>query len=127
MLMARSGVYHWAAYQENPHPLIPARHSYRPGERWVYNNWDFNALGTILELATGVKPFDALSEWFGHALQLEDFDPEQCDYSHETVASSPEPVSTHPAYDFRISARDLARFGLLFLHRGDWRDGRPVA
>ena len=97
LLMARSGVYHPAAYQENPHPLIPTRHTHRHGERWVYNNWDFNALGTILERATGLKTFDAFAEWFGEPLQLEDFDPAQCEYSLEDV-------SRHPAYDFRISA-----------------------
>ena len=30
----------------------PARGSYPPGPFWYYNNWDFNALGTILEGAT---------------------------------------------------------------------------
>lgn len=30
-------------------------------------------------------------------------------------------LSQHPYYGFRISARDLARFGLLFLQEGEWR------
>jgi CubicO group peptidase (beta-lactamase class C family) len=31
------------------------------------------------------------------------------------------PESVHPAYVFRMTARDMARFGLLFLRKGRWR------
>lgn len=34
--------------------------------------------------------------------------------------------SRHPAYPFRMSARDLARFGLLFLNEGRWKNKRIV-
>ncbi|HSJ59317.1 MAG TPA: hypothetical protein VLC95_19180, partial [Anaerolineae bacterium] len=34
--------------------------------------------------------------------------------------------SIHPAYRFRMSAKDLARFGLLYLRRGRWRDRQIV-
>jgi CubicO group peptidase (beta-lactamase class C family) len=33
--------------------------------------------------------------------------------------------SEHAVYAFRVSARDVARFGLLYLHRGKWRDRQP--
>lgn len=32
------------------------------------------------------------------------------------------PLSTHRAYHFEISARDLARFGLLYLNHGRWHE-----
>ncbi len=35
------------------------------------------------------------------------------------------PESIHAAYPFRMSARDMARFGLLYLRGGQWR-GRSV-
>ena len=35
------------------------------------------------------------------------------------------PRSWHPAYVFRMSTRDLARFGLLMLHEGEW-DGHQL-
>ena len=35
-------------------------------------------------------------------------------------------VSDHPAYVFRLSARDMARFGYLFLRNGRWRDRQVV-
>ena len=34
--------------------------------------------------------------------------------------------SSHPAYLFRLSARDLARFGYLGLRNGDWNGARIV-
>ena len=120
LLMARSGVYHPAAYQVNPSPALPSRHAHRPGERWAYNNWDFNALGTILLRASGMGPFEAFGEWIAQPLKMQDYDPDECQYWLE-------PVSCHPAYDFRISARDLARVGLLFLRRGDWEGTRVVS
>src|SRR5262249_46966842 len=48
LLMARSGVYHPTHY-ETPRMvhIKPARHNHGPGTWWCYNNWDFNALGTI--------------------------------------------------------------------------------
>jgi hypothetical protein len=54
LLMSRSGVYHEAATEE---PAMiderPARESHAPDTFFYYNNWDFNALGTIFEQETG--------------------------------------------------------------------------
>jgi CubicO group peptidase (beta-lactamase class C family) len=49
---------------------------------------------------------------------MQDFDPAACRYY-------PGPDSIYPAYLFSVSARDLARFGLLYLHRGQWA-GRQI-
>ena len=35
------------------------------------------------------------------------------------------PLSIHPAYHFEITARDLARFGLLYLRHGRW-NGKQI-
>jgi len=35
-------------------------------------------------------------------------------------------ASDHPAYPIRMSARDLARFALLYLHEGRWKDRQVV-
>ena len=63
LLQARSGVYHHALY-ETPGmaKARPPRYSHAPGTFWYYNNWDFNALGTIYERATGTGIFDALNQ-----------------------------------------------------------------
>ena len=36
------------------------------------------------------------------------------------------PDSIHAAYPFRMTARDMARFGLLYLRNGRWRDRQVV-
>ena len=54
LLEARSGVYHAALYETPDNAKMrPSRGSHPPGTFWYYNNWDFNALGTIYEHATG--------------------------------------------------------------------------
>jgi len=56
LLRARSGVYHPVDF-ESPAQISsrPPRGSHAPGTFWFYNNWDFNALGTIFEKKTGKK------------------------------------------------------------------------
>ena len=74
LLSARSCIYHKAAYESREQvKLRPERHSCRPGERWYYNNWDFNALGTIYQAVTGKTLFDAFDSEIAGPLQLEHF------------------------------------------------------
>lgn len=48
LLMARSGIYHAAVYETaDIRQKRPERESHAPGTFWFYNNWDFDALGTI--------------------------------------------------------------------------------
>lgn len=118
LLTSRSGVYHPAAY-EVPGTERPDRHSHPPGEFFFYNNWDFNALGTIYERAASRTVFEAFDAEIARPLQMQDFNLA----SH--TQSLKEPVSMHPAYIFRMSARDLARFGWLYANRGNWA-GTPI-
>jgi CubicO group peptidase (beta-lactamase class C family) len=119
VVMARSGIYHPAAYQPVPAPTLPPRGTDRPGDRWTYNNWDFNVLGSILQTAAGLGTYDAFDAWIARPLDMQEFDPHQNEYTLESM-------SRHPAYDFRISARDLSRFGLLYLRHGRWRDAQVI-
>ena len=36
-------------------------------------------------------------------------------------------ASIHPAYPFRMTARDMARFGLLYLQNGKWCDKQIIS
>jgi CubicO group peptidase (beta-lactamase class C family) len=98
----------------------PARGSAPPGSRFYYNNWDFNALGTIFAKLTGRTVFEALRDDLAIPLQFEDFSmttDTRFQYGTE---------SDHPAYVMRFSARDLARVGLLVARNGRWGEHRIV-
>jgi hypothetical protein len=97
----------------------PDRGSHAPGEHWHYKNWDFNVLGTIFRRETGKDLFEAFQRRIADPLDMEDFRLRD-GYDHLEPENS-----IHPAYPFRMSARDLARFGLLFLSKGAW-DGEQV-
>ena len=119
LLKARSGVYHPALYETPGMSMArPARGSYPPGVYWYYNNWDFNVLGTILEQTIKATVFEDFKARIADPLQMEDFRLED-----GIRVSGPE--SIHPAYPFRMTARDMARFGLLYLRGGQWR-GRTI-
>ncbi|HTB00473.1 MAG TPA: serine hydrolase [Bradyrhizobium sp.] len=119
LLEARSGVYHPALY-ETPGmaEARPPRGSHAPGTFWYYNNWDFNALGTIYEHAAGTDIFGAFYRQIARPIGMQDYRPQDGFYFRGKA-------SIHPAYPIRMSARDLARFALLYLHRGNWA-GRQI-
>ena len=120
LLKARSGVYLPAAYEsKGMKERRPNRGSHKPGSHWYYNNWDFNALATIYNRKTKSDLFNAFKSQIGDPLQMQDFDLRHTYYHLEAHNSR------HAAYPFRMSARDLARFGLLFLNEGAW-NGRQI-
>lgn len=120
LLKSRSGVYLPAAYEApNMRESRPARGSHVPGSHWYYNNWDFNVLGTVYNLKTGGDLFESFDRQLAKPMAMQDFLPRHGYYHLEPQSS------THPAYPFRMSARDLARFGLLYLCEGEWQ-GRQL-
>lgn len=121
LLCARSGIYHPSGYESDWMISIkPARHSAGPGTTWCYNNWDFNALGTIFRRVTGADIHADFAARIAAPLGMQDFDPAR---DGRYVALE---ASDHPAYPFRMTARDLARFGALFLRGGAWQGTRIV-
>jgi len=119
LLRARSGVYHKVDFEtESMQKSRPPRGSHLPGTFWYYNNWDFNVLGTIFEKKTGLKIGDAFYQRIAKPLGMEDFQPSDVFYFGG-------PLSIHPAYHFEITARDMARFGLLYLRHGRW-NGKQI-
>jgi len=117
LLMSRSGVYHKAAAEAQV--MIntrPERGSHTPGTFFYYNNWDFNVLGTIFEKQTGKKIFETFKEEIADPIGMQDFLLSDGRYQHERNNSK------HPAYHFRMTARDMARFGLLYQNNGKYGD-----
>jgi CubicO group peptidase (beta-lactamase class C family) len=120
LLRARSGVYHAADFETDfQRKGRPSRGSHPPGTFWFYNNWDFNALGTIFEKKTGMKIGDAFYQRIAKPIGMQDFKPNDLYYVGDGT------VSTHTAYMFEMTARDMARFGLLYLSHGRWK-GRQI-
>jgi CubicO group peptidase (beta-lactamase class C family) len=119
LLTARSGIYLPAAHETSEiREKRPARGSHEPGTFWFYNNWDFNALGTIYRQRTGEDIFESFARRIAAPIGMQDFSAADGRYAQS-------PASRHPAYPFRMSARDLARFGVLFANGGSW-DGRQL-
>jgi len=74
LLTCRSGVYHPSNHQPpTDRAALPPRGSRRPGTHFVYNNWDFNALGTILARRTGLRVGEAFQRRIAAPLGMDDF------------------------------------------------------
>ncbi len=120
IISARSGVYLPAAYAGSDQDADrPARGSHAPGTHFFYNNWDFNIAGVIYEKRTGERLYESFSRRIAQPIGMEDFSPED---GLEVLEPS---GSKYPAHTFRMSTRDLARFGQLYLQKGKW-NGRQV-
>ncbi|MFD0976703.1 serine hydrolase domain-containing protein [Salinimicrobium gaetbulicola] len=130
LLKSRSGVYHHAAaVAEGMLRGMPERGSHAPNEVYYYNNWDFNTLGHILEKLTGKSLFDLFDQHIAKPLNM--------DYGNKyiTVTDVSEKweipdvdgfyqyesdKSKYPAYHFRLTGNDLAKYGQLYLNNGSW-------
>jgi len=120
LLKARSGIYHPALYEtESMKKRKPERYSHKPGTFYYYNNWDFNALGTILKEKTKKHFFDLLYEDIAKPIDMEDYKPSD---GHDVSGKA----SIHNAYPFHVTAKDLARFGWLMLNNGRWNDVQVI-
>jgi CubicO group peptidase (beta-lactamase class C family) len=120
LIRSRSGVYHPAAAEAQV--MIdsrPERGSHAPGSFFYYNNWDFNALGTIFEQETGQDIFEAFYHEIAQPLGMKDFRVEDGKYHYEKQKS------LHPAYPFYMTAHDMALYGLLYMNNGSW-NGRQI-
>ncbi|TCL62702.1 CubicO group peptidase (beta-lactamase class C family) [Rhizobium sp. BK251] len=117
LLKARSGVYLPSVYDTDKGR--PPRGSHKPGTHWFYNNWDFNVLGTILERQTGQTVFEAFASRVAVPLSMQDYSQDDGHFHYG-------PESKHPVYKMRLSTRDLARVGLLYLRGGRWGDTQLV-
>jgi CubicO group peptidase (beta-lactamase class C family) len=128
LLEARSGIYHgYVAGTPGMREGWPKRGSHTPGSFWFYNNWDFNALGTIFETEFKTSIAHAFEDRIALPIGMEDFRSEDMYYLSAPADALPDfNKSIHPAYHFRLSARDVARFGYLFLRSGNWNAKQVV-
>jgi CubicO group peptidase (beta-lactamase class C family) len=90
-----------------------------PGTIWAYNNWDYNTMIAIFEQQTGISEKEAFLTSIAFPLHMQDVTEESVVYSME-----PE-LSRYPIIDYKLSARDMLKFGRLCLNRGSW-EGRQI-
>ena len=120
LLTARSGVYHPAANLGDASAMAPPRGSVRPGAYFLYNNWDFNALGAILERVTGADLYDLMDRDLARPLGFQDWVRADQPKRNDTGASR------HPAHHMVLSTRDMARLGYCMLRGGRWRGTQVI-
>jgi len=136
LLKSRSGIYHNAAAVNNAMLVDrPERDTHTPGAYYYYNNWDFNALGAILEKQTGKNIYELFYEEIARPLGMHDYEGTYSVIDGESdidtipdtdgIYQYEKSKSKFPAYHFRMSARDLAIYGKLYLDHGHW-NGKQI-
>ncbi len=119
IINSSSGIYHPASNSGDNLADAPARGSQKPGEYFLYSNWDFNAAGGIFEQETGVDIFDAVERDLAGPIGMQDF------RRNRQRKLGNLRKSKFPAYHMWYSTRDMARLGQLMLQKGKW-NGKQV-
>jgi CubicO group peptidase (beta-lactamase class C family) len=127
LLQARSGVYHsYVGGTPHTRELMPEREAHPPGAFWYYNNWDFNVLGGVYERKLNRKIGEAFQREIAAPIQMQDFRIDDMYYLKSEDSAPAFARSRYPAYHFRLTARDMARFGYLFLRGGNWNGTQVI-
>ena len=120
LLKFRSGVYHATLNAPARAAERPPRGSHAPDTHWYYNNWEVNVLCSIIEQQTGANAFEEIRDRLAVPLEMEDFS--LSDTAYHMVLDR----SRHGNHNLKMSPRDMARFGLLYLRNGRWRGQQLV-
>lgn len=121
IITSRSGVFHVASNGGYDIGNFKTRGSVKPGEYFVYNNWDFNVGGHILEQATGKTVYEELEEQLAIPLGFQDWN------IKNQRKSGKKKNSQYPAYHIYISTRDMAKIGQLMLNDGMWNGNQLIS
>jgi len=119
IITSRSGVFHIPANGGYDKKNILKRGSVKHGEYFVYNNWDFNVAGYILENKTGHTIYEEIEEQLAIPLGFQDWNIKTQKKKHNKNKSR------YPAYHIYISTRDMAKIGQLMLNEGEW-NGKQI-
>ena len=91
----------------------------QPGLAWQYNNYHPRLLGLVLDRATGTSVSDFTARRLWQPLGAEADATWNLDSDRSGFEKMESGLNARPA--------DYARFGLLFLHRGEWNGRRIVS
>ena len=92
------------------------KRAHEPGTYHLYNSMDAQVLGLVLKNATGRTPSDYLSEKIWSKIGAE----------HDAYWVLDDSGNELAAGGVNVTARDYAKFGLLFLQNGTWNDEQLV-
>ncbi len=120
ILTSRSGVFHIASNGGYDLKNIKERGSVKPGTYFVYNNWDFNVAGHILEAKIGNTVYEELEDQLAIPLGFQDWN------IKNQKRKINEEKSRYSAYHMHLSTRDMAKIGQLMLQKGNWKDKQII-
>jgi len=119
IITARSGVFHIPANGGYDTENVLKRGAVKHGEYFLYNNWDFNVAGYILENKSGNSIYKELEEQLAIPLGFQDWNIKNQKKKHNKSKSK------YPAYHMYLSVRDMAKIGQLMLNEGKW-NGKQI-
>jgi CubicO group peptidase (beta-lactamase class C family) len=120
ILSMTTGVHNNSTLNDVPDPftysMLEAPVDFRPGEKWDYNNTGLSLLTPLFRAATGKGIDQFLDDRVFRPIGIN-----PADWSWDRKADQPIPYS-----GLHITARALARFGLLVLRDGRWQERQIV-
>ena len=121
IITSRSGVFHKASNGGYDKDNALERGSVRPGEYFLYNNWDFNVAGYILEHEINQTIYQDMETQLAIPLGFEDWN------IQNQKKSGNKSKSRYPAYHMYLSTRDMAKIGQLMLNNGRWNGTQLIS
>ncbi len=121
IITSRSGVFYEPVNSGYDKKNILERGSVKPGEYFVYNNWDFNVAGYILEKKSGNSIYQEIEEQLAIPLEFQDWNIKNQKKKYKKSKSG------YPAYHIYISTRDMAKIGQLMLNEGVWNGKQLIS
>jgi CubicO group peptidase (beta-lactamase class C family) len=124
LLMSRSGIFLPGKGEHDAQITNrPERGSHLPGTYFFHNNFDYNALGSILVQETGYSIGEFMETYLAKPLGMQDF-------TRNNVVMGdpwfyPSGHSQHEMYNIYMSTRDHAKIGMLVAQGGQW-NGRQL-
>ena len=121
IITARSGVFHRPANGGYDKDNVLPRGSVEPGTYFLYNNWDYNVAGAILEIKTGHSQYEELEQQLAIPLGFQDWSlgAQKKNYRRSR--------SQYPAPHIYLSTRDMAKLGQLMLQEGEWNGQQLIS
>ncbi|MDO6739339.1 serine hydrolase [Wenyingzhuangia sp. 2_MG-2023] len=121
IITSRSGVFYQPVNGGYDKTNILQRGTVKPGEYFVYNNWDFNVAGAILEMKSGKTVYQEIEEQLAIPLKFQDWNIKNQKKKYKKSKSR------YPAYHIYISTRDMAKIGQLMLNKGKWNGEQLIS